>query len=257
MIDRLDAKQMAKRLALHVPRLRDRLGARYPYLHTPAQLAYLCACLDLTREVPGSVVEAGAFQGNTTLFLNRHMTTEGIEKPYWALDTFSGFLDDDLDGEVARGQDRGHYRGMFAGNDQRWFDYVIRRAGVSRVRSVATDVGAFDFTRTAPIAFCLVDVVLYQPVKRALPHIWDALAPGGIIVVDDYHADDSGAFSGAGQAYHEFAEERGIEPRRLHREFGLLMKGPAVLEDPVALLRRRPATAAEPATARDAARHTA
>jgi O-methyltransferase len=248
-----EAKRAAKRLALHVPGLRDRLGARYPYLHTPAQLAYLCACLDSVRDVPGAVVEAGAFQGNTTLFLNRHLSAEGIEKPYWAIDTFSGFLDEDLDGEVARGQDRGHYGGMFSGNDQRWYDYVIRRAGVTRVRSVAADVGSFDFGRVGPVAFCLVDVVLYQPVKRALPHIWEALSPGGIIVVDDYHADDSGAFSGAGQAYHEFAEERGIEPRRLHKEFGLLMKGPAVLREPVPLVVKPPTVVEEPAALRRAA----
>ncbi len=223
-MDRFSAKRVARELTFHVPRLRDRLRARYPFLHTPAELAYLLSCLDQARHVPGCVVEAGCYQGNTTLFLNRHMTIEGIEKPYWAIDTFSGFRDDDLEMEVARGQQRDHYRGFFAVNDQRWFDYAMRREGVSRVRSVAADVGTFDFVRAAPIAFCLVDVVLYRPVKLALPRIWDALSPGGIIVVDDFHEDDSGAFSGAGQAYREFVEARGMAPKRVNRDYGLLAK---------------------------------
>jgi O-methyltransferase len=224
VIDTYSAKRMARQLAFHVPGLRDRLAARYPYLHTPSQLAYLLLCLEQTRDVPGSVVEAGCYQGNTTLFLNRHMVSEGIEKAYWALDTFSGFRADDLEAEVERGQDRDHYRGFFTVNDQRWFDYAMRRGGATGVRSVAADVGAFDFERVAPIAFCLIDVVFYQPVKLALPRIWEALSPGGIVVVDDFHDDDSGAMSGAGQAYREFAEARGIAPRRVHKEYGLLVK---------------------------------
>ena len=224
-MDRYGAKKAVRELAFHVPGLRDRLRARYPFLHTPAQLAYLLACLDRTAAVPGSVVEVGCYQGNTTLFLNRHMTAQGIEKPYWAIDTFSGFRDDDLKMEVARGQERDHYRGFFAVNDRRWFDYAMRGDGVTRVRSVAADVGAFDFARVAPIAFCLVDVVFYQPVKLALPRIWEALSPGGIAVVDDFHEDDSGAFSGAGQAYREFVEDRDMAPQRVDREYGLLVKG--------------------------------
>ncbi len=224
-MDRHRAKKVARQLALRVPGLRDHLGPRYPYLHTPAQLAYLLSCLEQTRDVPGCVVEAGCYVGSTTLFLNRHMTVAGIEKPYWALDTFSGFRDEDLDVEVTRGQDRDHLRHFFTINDQQWFDYAVRRDGATRVRSVATDVGAFDFGRLAPIAFCLVDVVFYQPVRLALPGIWDALSAGGIVVVDDY--SDKGAFSGAGQAYREFVEAQGMVPQRVHNTFGLLTKEPA------------------------------
>jgi len=223
-VDRYDVKRATRHLAMHVPGVRDRLGARYPYLHTPGQLIYLCSCLERVRDVPGTIVEAGCFQGNTTLFLNRYMTSEGIEKPYVALDTFAGFRDSDLATEQARGHDRRHYRGMFSGNDRSWYDYAMRRDGATRVRSMVADIGTFDFAQIAPVAFCLVDVVFYRPVKRALPRIWEALAPGGVVVVDDYHEDERGAFSGAGQAYREFAEELGLEPRRVHKEYGLLVK---------------------------------
>ena len=222
MTDRYSAKKLAKQVAFSVPRLRGHFGARYPFLFTPGQLAYLLSCLDQTREVPGCVIEAGCYRGNTTLFLNRHMNVEGIDKQYWAIDTFSGFRGPDLDVEVTRGQDRDHLSHLFFLNDQQWFDYAMRRDGATRVRSVAADVGAFDFGRVAPIAFCLVDVVLYQPVRLALPRIWEALSPGGVVVVDDYY--DNGAFSGGGQAYREFCEAQGLEPRRANNRLALLVK---------------------------------
>jgi hypothetical protein len=41
------------------------------------------------------------------------------------------------------------------------------------------------FETLRPIAFCLLDIDLYQPTRDVLPHLYDALAPGGMIVVDD------------------------------------------------------------------------
>jgi O-methyltransferase len=221
-MDRFAAKLLAKQAAFRLPVLRGHLVAWYPFLHTPAQLSYLCACLEQTRDVPGCIVEAGCYAGNTTLYLNRHMNAEGIEKRYWAIDTFAGFRDDDLEVEVARGQEREHYRRFFRINDQRWFDLAMRRDGARRVQSIAADVGAFEFSTVAPIAFCLLDVVFYRPVRLALPRIWEALSPGGVIVVDDFF--DRGAFSGAGQAGREFVEARGLEVQRVHTKFGLLAK---------------------------------
>jgi len=217
-------KRLARDLAYRTP-LRDRLGVRYSYRFTPAQLAYLCDCLSATRDVPGCVVEAGCSVGSTTLFLSHHLDAEEIEKTYFAVDTFSGFRDEDLEVELrTRGKHPEYYRGRFTQNDQRWFDHAMTRAGITRVRSVAADVGGFDYATLGPVSFALIDVVFYRPVKRALPGIWEALSPGGMIVVDDFHEDDSGAMSGAGQAYREFVAERGLELRRVNREYGLLVK---------------------------------
>jgi O-methyltransferase len=218
---RFTGKRLSKRLAFRVPLVRNHLIAWYPYEHTPAQLAFLCRCLDETRDVPGLIVEAGCFTGWTTVFLNRHMSVAGIEKPYVALDTFSGARAADLDVEVTRGKDRERYD-AFAVNDRRWFDLAVRRAGVSRVTSIAADIGAFDFSLLAPIAFCLLDVVFYQPTRLALPRIWAALGPGGILVVDDYF--EKGSFDGAGQACREFAEAQGLAAERVLVKYAVLRK---------------------------------
>src|SRR4051794_28557437 len=64
----------------------------YPYMFEPDQLCFLCECLDRTHKLQGCCVEAGCAYGWTTAFLNRYMNCRGIEKPYFAIDTFGGFV---------------------------------------------------------------------------------------------------------------------------------------------------------------------
>ena len=226
-IDRHRLRKLAKDLAFHTP-LRTHMGPWYQYLHTPAELAFLCRCLEETRDIPGCIVEVGCYRGETTLYLNRHMTSEGIEKPYAAIDTFSGFTEAHLEDAVQRGEDRDYHRTSFGLNDQRWFDAAMLRNGFTRgrVRSIAADVGAFDFAQLAPIAFCLLDVVFYEPTRRALTSTWEVLSPGGIIVVDsvDPLLQKPPAYSGSRQAYQEFVEGLGLDPRFEHGEYGVLTK---------------------------------
>ena len=223
------ARALAFHTAFHTP-LRQYLPPRYQYLHTPAQLAFLCRCLDETRDIPGCIVEVGCYRGETTLYLNYHMTSEGIEKPYAAIDTFSGYKRADLDVDVQYGTHPDVYPTRFEVNDQRWFDAAMLRSGFTRgrVRSIAADAGAFDFARLGPIAFCLSDVVLDKPTRLGLPRIWDALSPGGIIVVDsvDPSLQAPGCYFGSCHAYHDFVEELGLDPRFECRQYGVLTKQP-------------------------------
>jgi len=227
-IDGHQLRKIAREVALHTP-LRAHMAPRYPYLHTPAELAFLCRCLDDTRDIPGCIVEAGCYRGETTLYLNYHMTSEGIEKPYVAIDTFSGFTEGNVDVDVRRDKDRDVYRSRFGFNDRRWFDAAMLRQNKlarGRVRSIAADVGAFDFAQLAPIAFCLMDVVLYEPTRLALTRTWDVLSPGGIIVVDsiDPSLQQAHPYLGSRQAYQEFVEGLGLDPRFEYTEYGVLTK---------------------------------
>jgi hypothetical protein len=80
--------------------------------------------------------------------------------------------------------------------------------GVKRVKSIECDVTKFDFSAIAPIAFCLLDVDLYEPIKDVLPKIYGAMSPGGIIVVDDCKATE--LWDGTLQAYEEFVQQKGF-----------------------------------------------
>jgi hypothetical protein len=92
--------------------------------------------------------------------------------------------------------------------------------GAIRVKSIQRDVTKFDFSAITPIAFCLLDVDLYKPIKDALPKIYDSMSPGGIIVVDDCRAPN--LFDGALQAYDELVESKALPKKIAVEKLGII-----------------------------------
>ena len=210
-----------KDVAFRTPLVRW-VSHRYQYNFSPAQLGFLCSCIDATQGVSGPIFEVGCFAGVSTVFINKHMSAEGIEKPYFAFDTFGGFTADDVAYETdKRGKNRAQLGG-FSDNRQEWFDSTMQVNGVSRVRSIRADVNAFDFTTLPAPSFCLIDVDLYRPVKSVLDALYDRMPVGSIIVVDD--CAEGSAFDGALQAYREFAAAHALPERIVHRKLGVIEK---------------------------------
>jgi O-methyltransferase len=177
--------------------------AHYSYMFTPAQLAFLVHCLDKTRHLSGPIVEIGCARGQTTLYLNLHLRSLGIQKRYICIDTFQGFTPDDIRYEVeVRKKDPGFTWEGFAYNDKRWFDRALQLNGIGHVESIRADVNQFDFEGIENISCCLLDVDLYVPVRSCLEKLPAKMAPGGLLVVDDCAPDNT--FDGALQAYEEF-----------------------------------------------------
>jgi predicted O-methyltransferase YrrM len=217
----MKSRGLLSRLLYHTP-LFPLVAARYPYFFTPAQLAFLCDCLDETLNLPGCVVEVGCARGSTTIFLNRHLQARGIQKQYYALDTFTGFTRRDVSHEVeARGKSTS-LDTHFTVNDQRWFDRSMQLAGCRNVHSIKCDAVAFDYSSLGPIALALCDVDLYLPTKSALKGTYDHLLPGGLIVCDD--CVSSGPYDGALLAYREIVAESGSAERIVHEKLGVIAK---------------------------------
>jgi len=68
----------------------------------PDQLSWLVQAIHATRgnSPAGSIVEVGVARGMTSAFLLEHMKQTGDRRPYVCIDTFSGFLEADVDHEV-------------------------------------------------------------------------------------------------------------------------------------------------------------
>jgi predicted O-methyltransferase YrrM len=199
------------------------LHPRYPYNFLPAQLSYLASCLDRVRGLPGPVFEIGCFQGATTIWLKKHMDAVRIEKSYIAIDTFRGFLEADVQHELSSRGKRLHAREYgiaFRSNSRRWVEKTFAFNGVSGVSLIQADASTFDFSPYREISFALVDVDLYLPVKNVLSKIWDVMADGGLIVVDD--CVESELYDGALQAYLQFVKEKGLEPQIVHTKLGII-----------------------------------
>ena len=201
------------------PVLYTRCVGRYPYQHSTAQMVKLRDLL-LSVNVSGAYLEVGAAEGNTTCWLGKSMIDAKCLRPMYVIDTFSGFTEEDKAVEYKRGKEPGIYDSYFVINSKRWFDESMKRARLD-VMTYAGDCATFDYSRLGPIAFALLDVDLYRPVKLALPSICAQLVKGGMIVVDDCDSQNP-LWDGADQAYGEFCEESGIKPEIIAEKFGII-----------------------------------
>jgi len=201
----------------------------YEFNFTVPQLCFLCRCVEQVREVKGALAEVGCGSGDTTVFINKYLDAQKIDKKYYAIDTFSGFVSEDVAYEVSeRQKDPSLYRiHSFEMNMKKWFDYTMDRNGIRRVVSIQTDVNNYDLRTLGALSFVLLDVDLYRPMKKSLPELYDVLAPNGIMVVDDCDSK-SLAWDGSDQAYKEFVTEMNLPIEVVHDKLGIVRK-PIVL----------------------------
>jgi O-methyltransferase len=197
----------------------------YDYMFTPAQLCFLCDCLNRTKGVPGSVVEIGCATGHTTVFLSLYINDISDNRQYIAIDTFKGFTREDLSYEYEmRAKRRGSLTKAFTLNKLERFNKTMKYHGIYRVRAVPTDINTFDFaTIPGGISFCLLDVDLYRPTKYALQKIHEILKDGGIVVIDDCDPNVQ-VFDGAWQAYSEFTQSNGVKSEIVLGKLGVIRK---------------------------------
>lgn len=194
----------------------------YPFQFSPRQLMFLTECVERVADVPGCCAEVGCNRGYTSAFLKRFMEESGIDKPYFAVDTFSGFLSEHVDHEVAKRGKSESIRYKMADNKKSWFDRSMEVTGIKNLTAIQADAATFDYASIGPIAFCLLDVDLYVPIAKALPGIYANLSPGGIIVVDDCAPDQ--AWDGALQAYGEFVQSMNLPHDVRNTKLGVIEK---------------------------------
>ena len=194
----------------------------YDYMFSPNQLIFLTQCLTETRDVPGCCVEIGCAYGRTTAFLRKFMDENEIAKPYYALDTFKGFVPEHLDYETERRDKDQGVDLWFVNNKKSWFDHSLKISGVKSVTSIECDAANFDFDSIAPISFALLDVDLYLPMIQILPKLYRNLSKGGFILVDDCmpHAYWDGSLA----AYNEFVAAQGLEHKILFEKIGVIRR---------------------------------
>ena len=203
--------------------LREFFFPRFPYMFSAPELCFLCQCIEGTRHVEGAMAEIGCCSGWTTVFLNKYMDAQNIEKTYYAVDTFSGFIAEDVEIEVADRGKRPDLFNHFEANSKKWFDRTMQQNNIARVKSIEADVNAYDLKSLGPLSFVLLDVDLYRPMKKALPELYQVLAANGIIVVDDCDPTNI-RWDGSDQAYKEFIAERSLPPQIVHSKLGILKK---------------------------------
>ncbi len=190
-------------------------------MHLPSQLMELARQL-LSVQVPGAAVEIGCYQGWTTCFLVEALMEQGVKRDYVCIDTFKGFTQEGVNFEYKeRDKPAGVYDAFFLISDPQWLKTSLKRSGYSNVTVHRADATTFDYQALGEIAFALVDVDLYRPVRESLERIIPHMAKGGVVVVDDCDAQDH-RWNGAYQAYVEFCKKREIAPEIACRKLGII-----------------------------------
>ena len=174
-----------------------------------ARLRNIEECLDRVREdgIPGDLIETGVWRGGATVLMRGYLAVYGMEgRDVWVADSFEGLP------VPTRPQDHGH--------DFSYNIAPILAVSLEEVRLVFERHGLLDervrflkgwFKDTlasAPIeklALLRLDGDLYESTMDAITPLYDKVAPGGFILVDDY-----GDFEPCRRAIDEFRAARGI-----------------------------------------------
>lgn len=165
------------------------------------------------RNLPGHVVDAGVFKGVSTLIFAHLLKTyvPHARRKVIGFDTFGGTFGDAKDFESGRASGfMAHYE---PGMKER-LEAVIAAQALSHY----CELVAGDITETLPayiaanrgmrISMLHLDLDVFEPTLAVLRAAWDAMTPGGLIVLDEYGVEGWGE----SEAVDRFFHERKIRP---------------------------------------------
>jgi hypothetical protein len=168
------------------------------------------------RRIPGAIVECGVWRGGSMMAAALTLLRVGdSERELYLYDTFAG-MPPPSDADTTRAGERA--ADLLAQGDETSHIWAI--ASLEDVRAAVLGVGypeeRIHFVEglveetvpaTAPdqIALLRLDTDWYSSTKHELEHLYPRLAPGGVLILDDY-----GHWQGARRAVDEYLAENGL-----------------------------------------------
>jgi len=195
-----------------------------------AMFALYSACVYADRNaIPGAFVECGTWMGGSAILAGLTFETLGTPRRLWLYDTFEGMTaptDADID---VHGESAAFYMDKF-GDETGWCyasrDQVERNfaeAGLSTERTHFIEGDVMETLRCeAPdeISVLRLDTDWYESTRLELEVLYPRLAPGGVLIIDDY-----GYWSGSRKATDEyFANRRAPLLNRVNDQVRLCIK---------------------------------
>jgi O-methyltransferase len=137
----------------------------------------------VANKVPGDVVDLGCNAGDSTIVMQKVITTLAPGKQVHAYDSFEGLPDlsenDAKDGVYGKGY-------MAAG-----LDLFTRKFQQLGLKMPHTHKGWFEATVPSElpdrISFALIDGDLYESTRHVLPHVYERMSPGAIGMIAVYY----------------------------------------------------------------------
>lgn len=170
----------------------------------------------LEENIPGDLIETGVWRGGATIFMRGMLAAHGVtDRTVWVADSFEGVP------PPTYPQDEGIVL------DKSWLPVLA--VSIEKVKRLFNRYDLLDdqvrflkgwFKDTLPTApierlsLLRLDGDLYESTMDALHALYDKVAVGGYIIVDDYNAVKS-----CKEAIHEFRQERRIEDEMIEIDF--------------------------------------
>ena len=133
------------------------------------------------RDVPGAILEVGVWRGGTGALLAARAAGLGLQDTVYLCDTWTGVA---KAGEV----DTYYHDGKHDDASREMVEDLISRLGLSNVELLQgvfpDDTG--DEIPDGTFRLCHCDVDVYESARGVLEWVWPRLAPGGVVVFDDY-----------------------------------------------------------------------
>lgn len=166
------------------------------------------------EQLPGVIVECGVAQGGSALLLARLATTETPSREIWLFDSYEGLPEatkDDYIGGVTGRHVRPLPKGSCLGTIEQvstllFETFKLPRKPIHLVKGWFQDTLPVTRQRLGTIAVLRLDGDWYESTKCCFENLYDQVAPGGFVILDDYHS-----CFGCQKATDEFMRARGLK----------------------------------------------
>jgi hypothetical protein len=193
-----------------------------PFTMTPPEVtlnAIRAAQYVAENNIPGVVVECGVWRGGVSMAMASRLSLTGQFKDFYLYDTFDGMSDPTENDISPKGQRADLLLKNLPKNEE---NHIWAFAPIEKVRRNVESLGypaekikfikgkvEDTIPQTIPdqIALLRLDTDWYESTKHELIHLYPLLAPGGVLILDDY-----GYWAGARKAVDEFFETLAVKP---------------------------------------------
>lgn len=165
---------------------------------TISEAMWILDALHRTMGLPGDVCEFGVAHGRTSAMLANEIMSS--DKNLWLFDSFEGLPapteKDELIDDILNLGSMQAYRGIFKHAPTEVSERLAQVGfPTERTRIVPGFIEKTIKLDNLPqqVSFAYIDFDFYEPILVALAYLADHLAPGGVVVVDDYGFFSSGA----------------------------------------------------------------
>lgn len=165
---------------------------------------HYCVTDVLRRNIPGDLIETGAWRGGACIFMRAVLNAYGVtDRRVWVADSFEGLPKPEPNTEDAQ---------LWEGGEM--------AVSLEQVRNNFARYGLLDeqvcflkgfFIETLPqapieqLAVLRVDCDLYDSITQSLDYLYDKVSVGGYVIIDDY-----GALPPAKKAVDDYRNSHGI-----------------------------------------------